>query len=317
MRMAAAILLVLLAGASGATTIPGGGSSRTDCLATFQAAANWPASRPKAIRCADGDPACDGDGAVNGSCGFAVSVCVNSSYNAARCISPGVQFLEIDHAQDNGDPLFDPDFQALESRIGAQIDLPSSTPNDCTSAVTIHVPLDGPFPGSVCRQGKKQIRTTTLGLPLAGRQSRDTDKLDLTCLPPAGACDPTLLFDGTFDRIERQIFARKCATSGCHDSQGQAGGLLLESGTSLSALLDRVPTNGAASALGWRRVDGIGANAESSFLYRKLNDDLPAPGLGQAMPYGQRPLDGFLRDLVALWIEAGAPASGWVAGTDG
>ena len=48
---------------------------------------------------------------------------------------------------------------------------------------------------------------------------------------PSNGCDPQTLFTGgTFDRIQRQVFNQNCALSGCHDSQSQAGDLLLETG---------------------------------------------------------------------------------------
>ena len=34
------------------------------------------------------------------------------------------------------------------------------------------------------------------------------------------------------------------------------------------------------------------------------------------MPKGKRKLHKTLRDILRLWIEAGAPQSGWVPGTD-
>jgi hypothetical protein len=79
-----------------------------------------------------------------------------------------------------------------------------------------------------------------------------------------------------------------------------------------------VPTNGIAAAAGWKRVAvpvaGVGALAES-YLLHKLNGDV-AGGLGSRMPLGGGKLDRTLVDVVTLWIAAGAPADGWVPGTD-
>src|SRR5512144_2153404 len=105
--LSAVALVVGMWCAADAVVVPGGGGSKTDCLTAFDAAANIPASRPKEVRCADGDP-CDTDGVVNGQCVFAVAVCANGTFDPTRCTSPGVNDILVDHAQDNGDPLFDP-----------------------------------------------------------------------------------------------------------------------------------------------------------------------------------------------------------------
>jgi hypothetical protein len=49
----------------------------------------------------------------------------------------------------------------------------------------------------------------------------------------------------------------------------------------------------------------------------KITGDLPSPAYGLRMPRNRPKLDQYLIDLIRLWIEAGAPASGWVPGTDG
>ena len=302
--------------AARAVTVPGGGSSRTDCLASFAAAANWPPTKPKEIRCADGDASCDADGVVNGSCAFTVQECVNGTFDPAHCTSPGVNTLLVDHAADDGDPLFDPDFQALQSRVNSQLHPPTSTADACTTASTITVRLGGPFPGGVCKSGKKKLKVTALGTPVFGKQTKDVDTLKLTCLPPVAGCDPTLLFAGTFDRIQRQIFTQHCATSGCHDSQSQAKGLLLEQGAAYGNLVDVVPTTAPAAALGWKRVDAAGASTANSFLYHKITGDLPDASFGLRMPRQRPKLDKYLIEIIRLWIEAGAPQNGWVPGTD-
>jgi hypothetical protein len=311
-----AFLVGGIAGTARAAVVPGGGSSKTDCLAYFDTAANWPPAKPKEIRCADGDPSCDADGVVNGTCAFAVSACVNGTFAPTHCTSPGVNQLFVDHSADDGDPRFDPDFQALQSRVDSQLHLPTSAADTCTATSSVTVRLGGPYPGGVCKPAKKKIRMTALGTPAFGKQAKDVDTLKLTCLPPVAGCDPQLLFAGTFDRIQRQIFTPSCAVSGCHDSQTQAKGLLLESSSAYTNLVDVVPNTAPAAALGWKRVDGAGASTANSFLYHKITGDLPDESFGLRMPRLRRKLDGFLIDIVRQWIEAGAPQSGWVPGTD-
>src|SRR5262245_43869208 len=105
-----ALVAVLVGGATAqAIVFGGGGSSRTDCLVVFDAPLNYPTDNPHRYRCADGDP-CDADHTVNGVCAFDLGVCANSTYNAAHCTLSGVASITVDHALDNGDRRFDPDF---------------------------------------------------------------------------------------------------------------------------------------------------------------------------------------------------------------
>jgi hypothetical protein len=319
----AALAALVLAAATPAagTVVGGGGSSRTDCLVVLDAPVNVPARSPRHVRCTDGDPACDADGAVNGVCELRIAVCANSTYNAARCTPPGVRTIVVRHAEDNGDPKFDPDFQALQSRIESQIDPPSGDLDRCTTAAAIRVPIEGPFAGK-CGKGRKLLRIDSESVVVQGRFLKDRDAIRLTCDPvvPQG-CDPQLLYTGTFDRIQRQIFNRSCAVSGCHDSQSfnQSGGLLLETGSSRPSLVNVVPSNGAAQAAGWKRVtvlDPSTGDPDTSFLVRKVNGDFPGAGFGDRMPRVGRRLDAELRDVITRWVAAGAPETGWVAGTD-
>jgi len=300
----------------------GGGSSKADCLLVFDGPLNDPLTRPKKVRCTDGDPDCDADRTVNGVCTFQVGVCANSTFDPLRCTLNGVNSVAVDHALDNGDPKFDVDFQALQTRINGTIEPPATSPDRCTTPTTIRVFLQGPFPGDVCKGAKKQIKIVTLSTPQLGKIVKDTDKLKLTCDPPV-PCDPVVIFTGgpfyaggTFDRIQRQIFNQNCALSGCHDSQTQAGEMLLESSGSYDNIVNHFPHNPAAAARGWKRIDAANASPETSFMYHKLTGDLPDDALMARMPFKRGKLDDFLIDILRLWIEAGAPQDGWVPGTD-
>jgi hypothetical protein len=229
----------------------------------------------------------------------------------------GVESITVDHALDNGDRKFDPEFQALQSRIDNGIDPPTTDPA-CTTPTNIHVLVQGPFAGNTCKRGRKDIRLTAISQPSGGRFYKDKDKLQLVCDPAPAGCDPGELYDGTFDRIQRQIFNQTCAVSGCHDSQSQAGGMILEIGASHGNLVDATPTNAVAAAAGWKRVMTTGPSSgdpDSSFIYHKLTGDLD-PGMGQRMPLVGPSLDPALIEIIRLWIEAGAPETGWVPGTD-
>ena len=80
---------------------------------------------------------------------------------------------------------------------------------------------------------------------------------------------------------------------------------------------DVTPANLNANAVGWKRVhvlDATTGDPDTSLLLQKLLG--PPAGFGARMPFNRRPLDRAVIDVVELWIAAGAPATGWVPGTD-
>lgn len=314
--LATACVAALLTTPAAAVVVRGGGGLTHDCLAVFEAPANQPARTPRAVRCADGDP-CDADGLVNGRCEFPVAVCVNSTVDA-RCTLRGVAALTVAHALDNGDPGFDPEMQAVATRIGFVMEYPESRLDHCSAPTAVHVPVQGPFSGGRCRKGTKTMRMVALSTPDGGRVRADADRLKLVCVPAAVGCDPRAFFTSTFDRIQTQIFDQSCATGGCHDSQTVQAELLLERGASYANLIGRTPANGDAAALGWQRVtrlDATSGDAATSYLVHKLAGTL-GPGLGKRMPFNKPRLDDALVEVVRRWVEAGAPTDGWVVGTD-
>jgi len=329
-RLLVALVVAGLAlpGAAAAELTPGGGSSRTDCMVVLDAAVNQPSKRPRHVRCTDGDATCDTDGTINGVCAFEVSVCLNSTIDPERCTTVGIRALSVRHAIDDpDDPKFDPDFQALQANIDGIFSPDDFDVDDCTpSPTTIRVPIEGPIAssnGHKCGKNRKILRLDAESSPQGGKFLKDRDKIRFTCDPqfPSG-CDPQVLFTGTFDRMQRQIFSQTCAVSGCHDSESfiASGVLLLEEGAAYGNLVDVAPTNGPAAAEGWKRVTvtvpDVSGDPATSFLIRKLNDDFPGTGFGDRMPLVGKKLDPSLRDIITLWIAAGAPENGWVPGTD-
>jgi hypothetical protein len=311
-----AVAIALVGVSAGATMIGGGGSAAKDCLVALDADVNVPASAPRHVRCTDGDSSCDADRAVDGDCEFEVSVCANSTFDPS-CALAGVQEITVEHALDNGDPRFDPSFQALQTRIDNEIAPPTASPDECTAAATIRVPIKGPLgAGNHCGPRTKKIKLTSRSQVIDGRVVLDRDRLKLTCLPAENGCDPQDLYSGTFDRIQRQVFSQSCALSGCHDSQSQAAGQILEIGSAYGNIVNHPATNQAAIDAGWLRVDVDPLpSLATSFLYHKITGDLPSTQFGERMPLGGRKLHRTLREIIALWIEAGAPLDGWVDGT--
>jgi hypothetical protein len=318
-RVTAFAAILALAAPAAAIEIGGGGSKSTDCLVTFDVDANFPGTAPKQVRCMDGDMSCDDDGVVNGICSLRIRVCANSTFSP-DCTLSGVSSINIDHAADNGDPKFDPDFLALRSRIGNDFMFPVTSPDTCTSMGIIQVPIKGPLGNNHCSARKKKLKVHSVSTGASGAKT-DTDTVLLVCDPattfnnqPIDGCDPVTLFgNNTFDRIQKQVFNQNCALSGCHDSQSQTGGLLLETGASYNNLVGVVPSKQAAIDAGWLRIDP--GSPETSFLFRKIEGDLPDADYGERMPRGRPKLPKTLRDIIRLWIEAGAPPTGLVPGT--
>lgn len=301
-----------------ALVIGGGGSKATDCLLALSVDANHPLTAPRQVRCTDGDPTCDDDGTVNGVCTLRVAVCANSTYNPS-CTLAGLAAVTVEHALDNGDPRFDPDFQALQTRIDADLSPPVLTADTCTTTSLVRVPIKGPLGNNACGRGKKKLRLRALSTAGPGGTREDKDTLKMQCAPaPGTGCDPQTLFTGTFDRIQRQVFNQSCALSGCHDSQTQSGALLLEIGAAYGNLVNQPPANFSAFNAGWSRVavvPGVSGDLATSLLIRKVEGDLPDASYGARMPLDRPRLHGTLRDLLAAWVAAGAPATGWVPGT--
>ncbi|HEY2387209.1 MAG TPA: hypothetical protein VGK30_09625 [Candidatus Binatia bacterium] len=299
-----------------ALVVGGGGSKRTDCLVALDAPVNDPPTKPKNIECTDGDSSCDADGVVNGECTFEISLCANSTYDTADCSLAGVQSIAIDHSLDNGDPKFDTEFQAMLNRVGSDINPPTSTPDKCTNPTTIHVSIAGPLNG-VCKRGKKLLKITTLSQLVSGHIYTDKDKVKMTCLPASNPCNATDIFDGTFERIQTQIFNKSCAVSGCHDSQSHTGNMVLEEGSAYGSLINVTPDNSAAQTADggiWRRV--LPSDPDHSLIVAKING--PPKTFGDRMPKDKPKLDQSLINVIELWIAAGAPdaGNGWVPGTD-
>jgi hypothetical protein len=176
--LAAALALVAYdlarAGCSTTCDVPGGGAKKADCLVEF---GGVPATR---IRCTDGDPSCDSDGAVNGACRFAVTTCLGATDPALpKCAAGEVSSFRVRNGKP-GTKKFDPALAALETSVASA--LPASA--TCRPAVPVYVAL----------RGKKRFKPTTLHLRTQARGTdgrKDVDGVTLTCVPSAELPTPT------------------------------------------------------------------------------------------------------------------------------
>jgi hypothetical protein len=320
-RLTVAVLgAVVLPALAAADIVGGGGSKKYDCIAVFDApGANHPPP-PKVARsidCFDGDPTCDADADRNGRCVFDLQVCVNST-QLADCTPLSANGVTVAHSDDNGDPKFDPDFQAIQQRVD-QLGFPGNESlDDCTTVSSVTVPLRVPNSGSKLKIARKIVRLDSSGVA-TGKSANDRDKMKLTCRPEGdGVYTPGDLYEGTFDRIRHQIFAQSCALSACHDSESFAGNMILLPNAAYSQIVGVTPDNAAAANDGLLRITP--GDPEMSFLYRKIDHDLEA-GYGSEMPLDEPQLSADLIELVRLWILGDmtlgpAPELGWVEGTD-
>ncbi|HJQ83561.1 MAG TPA: hypothetical protein VKA21_05760 [Candidatus Binatia bacterium] len=276
MRALAVIAVLAVAAAGRAETgaftrFFGGGSSRTDCMLVVDVAG---ATGARTARCTDGDPACDADATVNGTCTLGVRLCLDATDAALpRCASDVVTEAEAS-------------VPALEQALAA-LAMPVSAPETCTDEVTVAVPRPG-------RRGR--LRLSALARMASGHADRD--RVALVCRRPAPA--PT----AAFATLQQRIFTPSCAMFSCH-GDANAGGLGLGAGIAYADLVGVPAANTAANAAGLLRV--APGDPDRSFLLRKLEGRL-AVGEGDPMPQVGTRLPASSIDLIRRWILAGAPA---------
>lgn len=140
----ASILLLLLAGTAGAVPT-------RECLLELRLGPTPIESG--LVRCQDGDPTCDTDGAVDGACTFAVGLCVD-----AEGCTPGT----VDRVRVRRGPA------ALRS-VSAGLVYPIAGPL-CTEYVPLRVAL-----------GARRTRRATIAVSASGGGARDRDRVAFVC----------------------------------------------------------------------------------------------------------------------------------------
>ncbi len=119
--------------------------------------------------CRDGDPSCDRDGASNGSCQFALGVCLNVPRSS--CTSPGVVSFEL---WQPGSTTPDASLQQLATTVSGA--LPVTGPL-CFGPVPVDVPLVT-TPTRV-KPGKKKVKVRVRD----ANQRAAVDRVAFRCLP--------------------------------------------------------------------------------------------------------------------------------------
>ena len=275
-----------------ATRLTGGGPTAGDCLAGFEVFATA-APRARTVTCRDGDRICDRDGLVNGRCEFWVRACLDGSDACAR---GGVASVAVENP--NGDVDLTTVARTLED-----VTLPATAADTCAAMTRLTVPLGTRKNGSA-RKGRKLLAVRAVAMD----DTVDEDGVTFVCNPPERERRKGGI---SFASIEKRIFQKNCAFSGCHGADNPQAGLVLVGGQVYESLVDRIATTSAAQFAGKKLV--VPGAPETSFLMDKLEGKL-APGEGDAMPRARRPLSDETIEVVRKWILAGAPKDRVVGG---
>ncbi len=301
-----ALLAAALAGALlGAA--PSRAGQTEECLHAFTAAA-LPASGKARIRCVDNDAACDADPAP-GVCQIPVGVCLNRTDASGRCAPRELDAYVIQNVQPDTEPLHDFEFQTLEDTVASMgVPVDADELDVCVGpvAMVLHLGVRVGAKGASYAKGKEKL----VGTVRSPEGQEDADTLPLSCLPAKGS-DPCDDATSTVDFLERRVFAPTCSRDTCHVGPQSDHTLSLLPGEAHLNLVGVQPDNVTARMAGKLRVDP--GDPDNSFLLDKLRGTLD-PDEGERMPRGLPKISKKEIALLEAWIEAGAPAVGFVDG---
>jgi hypothetical protein len=278
-----------------------------ECLHAFTAA-SLPATGKPRIRCVDDDVACDAD-PTPGVCQIPVAVCLNRTDASGRCAPRELDFYEIENVQPDTEALHDFEFQTLQDTVNSMgVPVDPDELDVCVGPVTmvLHLGVKVGAQGASYRKGKEKLHGTVRGPDGAD----DEDTLPISCLPAQGS-DPCDGATSTLDFLERHVFAPTCSRDTCHVGPQSDHTLSLLPGEAHLNLVGVQPDNVTARRAGKLRVDP--GNPDNSFLLDKLRGILD-PDEGERMPRGLPKVSKKEIALLAAWIAAGAPATGFVEG---
>jgi hypothetical protein len=209
-RLHAALALVACLGAPSAALgqcppacAGGGGPAATDCFLAYDAA---PAH---VIACTDGDPACDGDGTIDGACTFGLAACTTVAVGA--CAPTPLDRPPSVVARGGGGEQFASAVRTLPTGAAA-----------CTDPGLVRLAI---VPSAKrLKPAKLVLRMTAVA---GGR--KDRDRFKLVCAPAR----PSLAAH------VQPIFTARCTYAGCHAGTLPSQELSLEAGESAAGLAER------------------------------------------------------------------------------
>jgi hypothetical protein len=244
----------------------GGGPAATDCFLAYGSA---PA---KVITCTDGDPSCDTDGQIDGTCTFGLTACTNVAVGA--CAATPLDGAPTVVAKGTG----------AEAFVTALAGLSTSTPA-CTEPGLVKLTI-------APSEKKLKPAKVTLRITAVAGGKKDKDTLKLVCNPAR----PSLATH------VQPIFTANCTYAGCHAGALPQSSMSLEAGESAASLSQR--------ALGSPRTFRVKpGNPAKSYLARGLFGDgavLMPDGCPEVVPPVERCLSGVEIYTIIAWIQAGA-----------
>jgi hypothetical protein len=175
LRVQALVVLALASAARVRAEVAGGGLVDADCRTVFEGVSATNGS--SGVVCVDGDPSCDADGVADGTCRFAVTLCIGAP--TASCTTVPLATITV-----GGLALVPPPLPASDGTCGPPL--------------AVAVPVGGP------------PQAATL-LAHGGGQLRDVDYLNLCCLSaaePLAAARCALAIDLTASGCSTQRISR-------------------------------------------------------------------------------------------------------------
>jgi hypothetical protein len=209
MRLAFPVGITLLAAAVATAQCPpscvgGGGPATTDCFLSYGDAPG------KTITCNDGDPSCDGDGAIDGVCTFGFTACTNVAVGSC----PATPL--------DGAPSAIPKGTGAEAFVSALGGL-STTTSACTEKGLITLSI---APSAV----KLKPAKLTLRLTAAAGGKKDKDTFKFVCNPARPGLAANV----------QPIFTTNCTYAGCHSGALPQSSMSLEAGQAMASLSQKV-----------------------------------------------------------------------------
>ena len=248
------------------TCASGGGPAATDC---FLAYGNAPG---KVIMCTEGDPACDGDGQMDGVCTFGLTACTNAAVGS--CPATPLDAAPVAVAKGAG----------AEAFVAAVGQLSTTSPS-CTESGLVKLPI-------VPSQVKLKPAKVTLRLTAVAGGKKDKDTIKLVCNPAR----PSLATH------VQPIFTANCTYAGCHSGLLPQSSMSLEEGQSAASLGQK-----ALSSPRTARVKP--GSLKKSYLVNGLFG-VGAVRMPDGCPDVLPPVERCLSDVelytILAWVQAGA-----------
>ena len=196
--------------------VPGRGSKRTDCISEFTGLVeNFPVApkTPRKLVCVDGDPSCDNDATVDGTCRFRVGACFNNDDpRFPDCSTGTVTAFEVRN-RPPGHKRHEPGLAAMQEGVDSLLPISEAI---CAGLHTVDVALRARANGTF-KRGRGKVKTVAE----LSDGTRDSDRIKMFCepaapRPSAPACARAKIVDSPAELIDGPL------------ARGRLGDILLE-----------------------------------------------------------------------------------------